>query len=235
LYAPVVKSSLSQQIARSLEEMIISQEIQVGDRLPGEIELAERFGASRNVLREAIAMLKERGLVDVKNGSGAYVTQLTADALGSMVNRLAAVGSASPEEVYEIRMALEVRACGLAAENASAMQIEELRLIVDGMEKNFEDLASWKKDDLKFHRCLANMTHNALFPALIEPLTAEVFSPRHISHPPSMEARLGGMAQHRRILDAVENGNRTAAEKAMADHLQRYLDDILREAMTGGR
>ena len=231
LYSQLVKSSLSQQIAQNLEQMIIGQEIQVGDRLPGEIELAERFGTSRNVIREAITMLKERGLVDVKNGSGAYVAQLTSDALGSMVTRLTAVGSASPEDVYEIRMALEVRACGLAAQNATPQQKKELRLIVEDMGKNFEDLVKWKRDDMRFHRCLAQMTNNALFPAFIEPLAAELFSPGHdAERPPSREARLGGMEQHRRILDAVEQGNRTAAERAMTDHLQRYLDDILHKS-----
>ncbi len=230
MYAQVIKASLSQQIAQNIEQMIIGQEIQVGDRLPGEIELAERFGTSRNVVREAITMLKERGLVDVKSGSGAYVTQLTSDVLGSMVGRLTAVGSVSPEEVYEIRMALEVRACGLAAQNASAEQKAHLRRIVEDMEKNFENLAQWNKDDLEFHRCLAEMTHNALFPAFIEPLTAQVFFlMKDRSRPPSREQRLGGVEQHQKILQAVERAERSAAEKAMREHLQRYLDDILLE------
>ncbi len=230
MYAQVVKSSLSQQIAQNIEQMIISQELQVGDRLPGEIELAERFGASRNVIREAITMLKERGLVDVKNGSGAYVAQLTSAALGNMVGRLAAVGSAAPAEVYEIRMALEVRACGLAAQNGTPKQKSDLRLLVEDMEKNLDDLATWKKDDLRFHRRLAQMTQNALFPAFIEPLTTQVFSSDAAwSRAPSKEAREGGMEQHRRILDAVEKGDRRGAEKAMTDHLQRYLEDIQRE------
>ena len=96
MYIQLNKSSLSQQIAQNLEEMILEQELQIGDRLPGEMDLADKFGASRNVVREALTMLRERGLVEVRNGSGAFVTRVQPQALGDVVTRMTAVGSVSP-------------------------------------------------------------------------------------------------------------------------------------------
>ncbi|MCL1854163.1 MAG: FadR family transcriptional regulator [Clostridia bacterium] len=228
MFQQVNKSSLSQQIAEILEQTIIEQKLQVGDRLPGEIELADQFGASRNVVREAIAMLRERRLVEVRNGSGAYVTQISPEALGSVVTRMTAVGCASSQEVYEIRMALEVRACGLAAQNSNGQEKITLQKIVQKMEKDYADLHQWYAIDCKFHQALSAMTHNPLFPAFLEPLIALVFAPNdaHFMQP-SLNARLGGAKQHRRILGAIERSDRAAAEQAMADHLQTYLDDII--------
>ena len=227
MFQPINKASLSQQIAEILEQSIIQQKLQVGDRLPGEMELADQFGASRNVVREAIAMLRERRLVEVRNGSGAFVTQVSPEALGSVVTRMTAVGSVSPQEVYEVRMALEVRACGLAAQNSDAREKRALKEIVRNMEKTYEDLQKWYASDFKFHRALSSMTHNPLFPAFLEPLIRMVFMPddQHYVQP-SLRARLGGAEQHRRILGAIERSDRIGAEQAMTGHLQTYLDDI---------
>lgn len=227
MYIQLNKSSLSQQIARNLEEMILEQELQIGDRLPGEMDLADKFGASRNVVREALTMLRERGLVEVRNGSGAFVTRVQPEALGDVVTRMAAVGSVSPNEVYEIRMALEVRACGLAALNGTEAEKAKLEKIVEDMKLDHEDLDKWNAYDRKFHSFLSKMTHNVLFPAMIKPLIPLIFphgEPNSVHL--SQKAILGGVEQHVRILHAILKGDRKQAEEAMANHLQTYLKDI---------
>lgn len=227
MYIQLNKASLSQQIAQNIEEMILGQEIQIGDRLPCEMDLADKFGASRNVVREALTMLRERGLVEVRNGSGAYVTQVHPQTLGAVVSRMTAVGSVSAEEVYEIRMALEVRACGLAALNGTAAEKAKLQSIVQDMKRDYQQLAKWNAYDRKFHSFLAKMTHNTLFPAMIKPLIPLIF-PHGESNAVlfSQKAVLGGVEQHENILCAILDGNRKKAEESMANHLQTYLKDI---------
>lgn len=227
MYAQVVRSNLASQIAENIEQLIIKGELQVGDRLPGEIELAERIGASRTVLREAITMLRERGLVDVKNGSGAFVVRPESGALSSVVGRLTAVGATSPYEIYEVRMALEVRVCGLVAQNATDEDITKLWGLLDDMERDYQDVELWFAHDLAFHGILADMTYNSLFPAFLQPLITAVFTPASIN-PPSLEDRKGGMQQHRRITAAIAARDRAGAEQAMADHLQKYLNDLVK-------
>ena len=222
---PVMKANLSSQIANQLEERIISQELKAGDKLPGEIELAEQFGTSRNILREAITTLKERGLVQVRNGSGAYVMQPDAQVLGDVVNRLVAVGSTSIQEVYELRVAIEVQSCGLAAVNATQEDLAALDDLIGQMERDYRDDQLWSKLDYNFHKELAVSTHKTLFPEFLRPLINTVcdLSDRHPRH---FEARLRGIEQHKRIVEAVKSRDRAAAERAMEEHLQVFLADL---------
>ncbi len=224
-YTPVTKANLSAQIASQLEEQIITQKLKTGDRLPGEIELAEQFGTSRNILREAITTLKERGLVQVRNGSGAYVVQPDAQVLGDVVNRLVALGSASIEEVYELRVALEVQSCGLAAVNATDEELVRLDQLIERMEQEYRDGQLWSKHDYNFHKELAVATHNKLFPEFLRPLIHIVYDLSD-KHPRDLDARLRGIAQHKRIVEALKQHNRDEAEKAMLNHLQVFLADL---------
>lgn len=228
MYYQLNKANLSQQIAQAIEEMILGQEIQIGERLPGEIDLANRFGASRNVVREALTMLRERGLVKIRSGSGAFVTQVQPQTLGKVVTRMAAVGSISVNEIFEIRMALEVRACGLAALNGTPEEKARLQSIVENMKNDYRQPDKWIEYDRKFHSHLSKMTHNSLFPAMIKPLIPLIFPNGETNHAHfSEEAILGGVEQHDRILKTVLDGDRKRAEDAMATHLQTYLEDII--------
>lgn len=233
LYTPVMRTNLSLQIADNLENLIVSQKLEVGDRLPGEIELAEQFGISRNILREAITILKERGLIQVRNGSGAYVAQPDPQLLGNVIGRLISVGSTKVQEVYELRVAIEVKACGLAAENITADELETLKTVLNDMERDYRSHSLWTKHDYLFHEIIATATHNSLFPEFQRQLMDIVI---HLSdqNPRTLEARKNGIEQHRRILQAIADHDRSAAEKAMFDHLDKFRTDLTGEAASAG-
>ncbi len=222
------KSSLSKQIAEQIEGLILSQELKVGERLPGEIEMAEQFGSSRNVLREAMTTLKERGLIEVKPGSGAYVAQPDPLALGEMMNRFVALGSLSVYEVYEVRMALEVRSCGLAAQYGDQEGIMALNDLISQSEKEYRDNELWAKYEYKFHMQIAKMTGTTLFPVFLRPLLGIVFDLTN-EKPRPLIARKGGMEAHKRIVEAIASKDKDAAEQAMVRHLQGFLTDLIRE------
>ena len=228
MYYQLNKENLSHQIAQTIEEMILGQEIQIGERLPGEIDLANRFGASRNVVREALTMLRERGLVNIRSGSGTFVTQVHPQILGEVVTRMAVIGSVSVNEIFEIRMALEVRACGLAALNGTPEEKAKLQSIVENMKNNYRQPDKWNEYDRKFHSHLSKMTNNSLFPAMIIPLISLIFPNSETNHASfSEEAIWRGLEQHNGILKTVLDGDRKLAEDAIATHLQTYLEDII--------
>lgn len=226
MYKQIVKNNLSDQIAEYLETRILRNELKVGEKLPGEIELAEKFGASRNVLREALAALKDRGLIAVKNGSGIFVAQPNSVALSKVVNRLVRIGDVAPNEIYEIRLALEVDACGLAAKRATDDDIACLKSIIKQMEDAYTDDDQWSNYDYEFHQKIAYMTYNKLYPIILEPLSECVGNIRSIA-PPPMEARMSGIKNHRDIVAAIEAHDQKAARKAMVTHLKRFLMDLM--------
>ncbi|MEI7616540.1 MAG: GntR family transcriptional regulator, partial [Actinomycetota bacterium] len=132
-YIQLNRKHLYEQIASQLEEMILNETLKIGDQLPPEKDLAEKFGVSRNILREALKTLKERGLIDVKTGNGIYITKPKPEVIKKILNRLVKLGDVNIKELFEFRLAIEVKACGLAAERATIEEIENLENILNMM------------------------------------------------------------------------------------------------------
>ena len=81
-FEAVPRRRLTEEIAHQIEQLILSGELRVGDRLPPERELAAQLQVSRNILREAVSVLAQKGLVEVQAGSGTYVTRPGVEFLG---------------------------------------------------------------------------------------------------------------------------------------------------------
>src|SRR5687767_12803928 len=73
----LTRNSLQEQVGFHIEEMITSGQLQVGDRLPSEIEMARQFDVHRSTVREALRVLAQRGLIEMKVGSGSYVSRVS--------------------------------------------------------------------------------------------------------------------------------------------------------------
>lgn len=151
---------LADQAYSGIIGFITAERLNVGDRLPPEVRLAEMFGISRTIIREALVHLSSDGIVEVRRGAGSYVKKRPS-------NRLIAYTSAPKLWVafgtYEVRFAIESEGARLAATRRSA---EEMR----GIEAAFETLkaalltgASAHVEDLEFHRAILQSTANAAF------------------------------------------------------------------------
>ena len=122
--------NLYEQIADHIEKQILisgSAEWKEGERLPSEQELAGQFAVSRNVIRETIKVLKERGLVDPRNGVGAVITKPDQQKLSSMIYRYVLLQEMDPEEIYDVRCLLEVYSAQLAAERVDEEGLSRMR------------------------------------------------------------------------------------------------------------
>ena len=153
------KKTLSVQMAESLEESIINGEWAVGEKMPSEPELAEIYGFSRNILREAIHYLAISGLVDVRPGDGTYVRNRSAlDA--TMEKHL------KKDDLYdilEVRLLIEPQICALAAERHTEKELSELATLHDALLKSFQNQASdYIGRDIAFHIQVSSMCHNRL-------------------------------------------------------------------------
>src|SRR5262245_41223895 len=118
---PLQRLSLFEALAAEIEEWIVSGELEPGAKLPSEGSLARQFGVSRPVVREALAQLRERDLLETVTGSGTFVKHPDADHLTDAVLRhlrVAAGDATSIGKVYEARLAIESTTARLAAERA---------------------------------------------------------------------------------------------------------------------
>src|SRR4051794_40347620 len=137
-FQKIERKRLPELVANQIEEAIIAAEHPVGSQLPSEQQLANQFGVSRNVVREAFKFLKERGLISIVNGSGAYVsqpsTEPTSSALGRYIRLLGA--HESIEMLYEARRLLEGTNARLAALRADSRDLQTLAACLQRMQEH---------------------------------------------------------------------------------------------------
>jgi GntR family transcriptional repressor for pyruvate dehydrogenase complex len=187
--------------------------------------LGEQFGVSRTVVREAVKALCEKGLVDSHPGRGTFVTDGTSrsvrHSLGFMMQIGATGGLGNLTQVREI---LEPEIAALAASSASQADIAALRQAVATMDGALGDADAFIEADLAFHLALAEATQNSLIPTLLDPIVdllrehrKRIFDTRG--------APQRGQHYHKKIFDAVLQGDCEAARQAMREHLRQIKMD----------
>lgn len=213
-------TKLSEQIANALEEEIISTGT-IGERLPSEQQLTERFEASRTVVREALKILRARGLIDSRTGSGAYITRPDVKDLSHMVSRIILMDEEIDyRSIYEVRYFLEAAAARSVAQRASDEQLDmldETRLRLH----NYNLGVLERRDlDFDFHRCLAEISGNPLLALLVETM-GNVFKDV-IKTGIFVEGGIDdAIIRHERIMNALRARDPRLAEKMMFEHLDQ--------------
>jgi GntR family transcriptional repressor for pyruvate dehydrogenase complex len=206
----IEKMYAADAVCDQLVRLIKTGEIEVGGRLPAEHEMAEAFGVSRPVVREALGRLRAMGLVVSRPGSGSFVAQPGAQ-------RPPVLGLYSVTELHEARMQLEIPAAGLAAERREEPQLGALARIVESM-RECRDTREWVGLDAAFHVALADATRNRVLARLIEHLRELLID--QASAVLKVEGRLEqANAEHQEIFDAIAAQDPLAARQAMSTHL----------------
>lgn len=209
---------LSDKVAEMMLETILSNRLQVGDRLPSERELGEQFGVSRTVVREAVRALVAKGVIAVRSGSGLRVAAVDAAQVSESMSLYVRGTNVDFEQVHEVRALLEVEIAGLAAERCTEDEVARLLEVNERMKDAADDVETAALMDLEFHRLIALATHNELYLVLMDSIGGSLIDIRR--------ANLGSgstpetLSQHRSILDAIAGHHAEAARAAMADHLE---------------
>jgi DNA-binding FadR family transcriptional regulator len=128
---PVNKQTMAEQMAGAIQELILDGELEGGAALPTEPELAEQFGVSRAVVRDATRILMARGLVEVQHGRGVYVTEPENEAFGEAFLLALRRVDASAWDVEQFEQILIPEIIALAAANATDEEITQLRQIAE--------------------------------------------------------------------------------------------------------
>jgi GntR family transcriptional repressor for pyruvate dehydrogenase complex len=226
MYEEVHYGRLYEQIVDQVETRILSGELNPGDKLPPERELAKQFGVSRTAVREAIKALTLKGLIAVYPGRGTFVVDSTSMAVRHSIDMLIKVGKKDGiTALVEIREILEPEIAALAATRADPEQIATLQDAVDMMEDCMDDPSAFVEADLDFHLALAQATNNALIPALIDSLVdlLREHRLRSATVPGALER---GQPFHKMILDAVKQKDPDMARETMRAHLSQIRDEI---------
>ncbi len=207
---------------------IVSGQYQQGSILPPDSDLLDRFGVSRTVLREALKTLAAKGLIEARARIGTRVLPRERWNLfdGDVLAWHFELG---PDVTFlrslaEVRIGIEIEAAALAAERASPEQAERLAGCVDRMEAA-DNPADFARYDLEFHQVVAEASGNlfmASISALVEMALTAAFT---ISSPVNDPNALAVTVDvHRRIADAIQQGDPIAARAAMRDAIAQGFE-----------
>lgn len=214
---------LGAQIAEQIRAMIRSDGLEEGTPLPSETSLAERFGVSQRVVRDALRALSQQGVITTQQGKPAAVAERRPLPIQNFFRFAIEDGLGSFDELIDLRQALEVRAAGRAAMMADAEEIDGIRAKLEAAEA-----ATNRNDrvdaDLALHSALVALGHNRFFTAIFD--SVAVFLAEERRRGQELTDFAGGdhgqsHAEHRAILVAIERGDSVEAERAMRSHLDR--------------
>lgn len=214
--------SLLDGLVDALAGQIQSGELAPGAQLPGEAAIGDRWGVSRPVVREALALLRDRGYLYTVNGSGTFVRHPDVSHVSAALVRhmnLTERDVLTVDHLYEARTAIEVAGARLAALRADARDHDALRTYLQGMQDSRNDKAEYAAADVGFHVAVARASKNPLLPALLTPLVQTIVEGVMESHRTPRGVALG-LKGHGLVLEAVVGGDADGAAAAMARHLQ---------------
>jgi GntR family transcriptional repressor for pyruvate dehydrogenase complex len=220
----VTRKSLSDHLA----EQIVSGRLPAGSHLPSERQLAEQFGVSRAMVREALRSLVERHLVEVVPGRGAFVQHVRSSGVVQGFETLFRRRQVTPRDMVEARTALECAAAALAAERATAADFEALagaRVQLDRAGGILEQV----RQDLAFHLAIVRAARNPVIETMYDAIVGLVVELmlRSLADP---QVAGDALPYHLAIYEAIRDRDPGRAREAMAAHLavaaRLYGDDF---------
>ncbi len=223
----IVKASLSKQIAEQLRAAIVSGQFKIGERLPTEDELAQRFGVSRPSVREALKRLAAQNLVRAKRGpsGGNFVVKPSfgdlAESLSGAATLLVGMGALDIEEIMQARRTLQGSCLALAVNHASAQHIENIEIALQRQQDPTISDEAFCQADVAFHRALVDATDNGML-RFVMYTVIEALIPVTNMVVTVVRERSDIISLHRQMLDHLKQGNASELQASM-DALLDYL------------
>ena len=223
----IVKTSISKQIAEQLRAAIVAGQFKIGQRLPTEDELAQRYGVSRPSVREALKRLAAQNLVRARRGptGGNFVVQPSytelAESLSGAATLLVGMGALGIEEIIEARRTLQGSCLELAVGNANKSHIQNIETALIRQQDPAISDEAFCQADVDFHRALVDATDNGML-RFVMYTVIEALIPVTNMVVTVVRERSDIISLHQQMLEHLKQGN-VNAMKARMDELLDYL------------
>lgn len=217
---------LVDRTADSIIEFITSSNLRSGDKLPNEYDLATNLEVGRSTLREAVRSLVSRNILEVRQGSGTYVSNnigISEDPLGfAFVKDTLKL----TEDLFSLRYILEPEVAMLAAHNRTEEQVEYLEQVAKKIEDSIETTNQLHFElDIEFHAIIAKMSGNIAMDHLIPVINQSITL--YNSYYTSEKSKVETLESHEEIVQAIRSKNPIQAKYSMQMHMannQRQLE-----------
>jgi GntR family transcriptional repressor for pyruvate dehydrogenase complex len=226
-FGPVLKQSLADRLARRISGMIQNGDYHNGDRLPPIMEMARQFGVGHPTVREALKKLETVGIIEIRHGSGVYVSRsqevlvlASPDYQGKVTKKLLV-------DLIEARTPIELQSVALAARNASIEHLAEMRRLLASAGESLDNDDVLNPINMSFHRHIALASGNAVVAQLLDVLQ-DLFTQEQRLILGIFGSRERDHQEHMAIFDALEKRDEHLAVERMKKHLEGVRDAVLR-------
>ena len=219
------KKLLGRRVEDALLDYILQEPIEIGQKIPNEYELAEKFGVGRSTVREAVKGLVSKGILEVHRGSGTFVvstSSLEEDPLGL---------SRFPDkyklalELFDVRLMIEPEIAVLACENATEEELDQLQKLCAEVEELCRSGEDHTAKDVEFHTCIARCSKNRVVELLVPVINSAVVTFANLTQRSLKEETI---ITHRELLDSILRKDAVGARCAMVMHLTYNRQAIIR-------
>ncbi len=222
LFKPANKSTLYEDVLHQILDAVKGGKWHPGEKIPGEIALAEKFEVSRNCIREALKALSILNILEAKPGQGTFIAE---DALRQITNRELTEHlseNVSIIELMEIRILLETQIIRWAIERGTDEEFDRLKSVIDEERRFGRELSeSSLKPRAEFHRILAEIAGNSLAVKFLNSIRGEFDAQRTRYLDIPIETWEDMMNEHEHILELIVRRDSAKAIEEMENHLKR--------------
>jgi GntR family transcriptional repressor for pyruvate dehydrogenase complex len=226
-FEPVVKQSLPDKLARQIRGTIQSGNYRRGDRLPPIVEMAKRFEVGQPSIREALKKLEAMGVVQIRHGSGVFVSRseevlvlASPDYAGTVTKKLLL-------DLIRARIPIEIQSVADCVKNATPEQVRELKRILTNAGQHLADDEVLNSVNMEFHGKIAEASGNSVTAQLLAVLH-ELFTDEQRLILGIFGSREADHNDHLQILKAIERRDEALAVERMRSHLESVHASIQR-------
>ena len=224
-FGPLAHQPAYRLVSEKIRHAIISGDIEAGELLPTETDLAEQFGVTRSTVREAIRLLEHVGILGRADRKRLIVTRPGTEAIGRSVSAAMLMHRVTFEELWQVAMGLEPLAGKLACLSATQ---EEKQLLADNLARTaqvMDDHDVLLEVEIEFHNLVAEATHNNALLLARAPLN-ELFYPAWGAVIRALSPGERILVAHQHVYDAICAGDQEKAEEWMEKHMRDFRRGI---------
>ncbi len=212
------------KIIRQIKGLITSGQLEPGDKLPSERQLAERLGIGRSYVRDAIRKLEFYGILKTMPQSGTIISGLGITALEGLISDVLAIEETDFASLVETRVFLEIHSASLAAQRRTADDLVALKKALLSYEEKLTKENFAVEEDLLFHLKIAEASKNKVLKSLMLIITPDILNSYSNLKVCNTDTVKKTIDEHRNILDFITSQDPIGVERAMKSHLNDVLN-----------
>lgn len=228
---PIRTKKVYEEIIEQVKNLIAEGVLNPGDKLISEREMADKLKLGRSAVREAFRALEAMGIIEIRQGEGTFVKEVSKDSLAEVLALILMTERDTTRELLELRKILEVEAAGLASLRHTGEQLKKMEEALKQMEEDIESGDLGQQADWNFHYTVAEASQNSLLVMLMDSIADTMrrvlkTARLELYRTPGTPQRL--LREHYTIFNAIADGHDQDARRAMYEHLDRVEKAILK-------